>query len=156
MKKLQASERKCFYFEQRKGEGIVKLVPKVYTGEEINVSFTPSLCIHAAECVKGHSAVFDTKRRPWIIPDQGAADEVAKVIERCPSGALQYLRKDQQPNELPDLPTTVLPTVSHQLVVRGDLRISHEEGELKTYRATLCGCGQSQNQPFCDKSSICK
>ncbi|WP_222433283.1 (4Fe-4S)-binding protein [Planomicrobium sp. CPCC 101079] len=134
----------------------MKWVPKVYTGEEINVSFTPALCIHAAECVKGHPQVFDTKRRPWIIPDQGGADAVAEVIARCPSGALQYLRKDQRPNELPDAPTVITPTSSQQLLVRGDLRISHEEGELKTYRAILCGCGHSHNQPFCDKSSICK
>ncbi|TWT27066.1 (4Fe-4S)-binding protein [Planomicrobium sp. CPCC 101110] len=134
----------------------MKLVPKVYTGESMDVSFTPALCIHAAECVKGHPEVFDTKRRPWIIPDEGAADTVADVIARCPSGALQYLRKDQRPNELPDVPAVIGPNSSGQLVARGDLRIRHEEGELKTYRATLCGCGHSHNQPFCDKSSICK
>ncbi|PSL40065.1 putative Fe-S cluster protein YjdI [Planomicrobium soli] len=132
------------------------LVPKVYTGEEVDVSFTPSLCIHAAECVKGHPEVFDTKRRPWIIPDQGSANAVADVIARCPSGALQYLRKDQRANELPEVPTTIAATVSGQFVVRGDLRIDHQEGQLKTYRATLCGCGNSHNQPFCDKSSLCK
>lgn len=134
----------------------MKSVPKVYTGEAMDVSFTSALCIHAAECVKGHPEVFDTKRRPWIIPDEGAADTVADVIARCPSGALQYLRKDQRPNELPDMPTVISPTPSGQLVARGDLRICHEEGELKTYRATLCGCGHSHNQPFCDKSSVCK
>ena len=65
---------------------------KTYEGAEIDVSFDPEVCEHAAECVKGLPAVFDTARRPWIVPDAAPADEVAAQVERCPSGALQYAR----------------------------------------------------------------
>lgn len=134
----------------------MKLVQKEYKGNGIDVYFTPALCIHAAECVKGLPLVFDTTRRPWVDPEQGNAAAIAQIIERCPSGALQYNREDGAPNEQPDVPTTIVPTVSQQLIIRGDLQVSHVEDELKTYRAILCGCGQSNNVPFCDKSSICK
>lgn len=43
--------------------------------------------------MKGLPAVFNVENRPWIQPERASADEVAEVIERCPSGALQYTRK---------------------------------------------------------------
>ncbi|WP_175424271.1 (4Fe-4S)-binding protein [Haladaptatus sp. W1] len=33
---------------------------------------------------------FDPSQRPWIDVDNADADEVALVIERCPTGALHY------------------------------------------------------------------
>lgn len=65
---------------------------KAYIGEHIEISFDGELCKHAAECVKGAPQVFDTKRRPWIVPDAEEADHTAEVIGRCPSGALRYAR----------------------------------------------------------------
>src|SRR5690625_4485763 len=55
-----------------------------YSGEEVDVYFNTDVCIHSANCVKGNPEVFDTKRRPWILPDNASADEVAKVIDTCP------------------------------------------------------------------------
>lgn len=65
---------------------------KRYTGADITVTFDAQVCRHAAECVRGLPAVFDTKARPWIQPDNATADEVAEVVARCPSGALQIER----------------------------------------------------------------
>jgi len=65
---------------------------KTYAGKAVDVSFDPEVCIHAAECVRGLPAVFDTKRRPWIVPDAAEADEVVAQVGRCPSGALQAKR----------------------------------------------------------------
>lgn len=65
-----------------------------YAGEKIDVFFSINMCEHAAKCVTGSPDVFDTKRKPWIIADAASPDEVASVIERCPSGALQYIRKE--------------------------------------------------------------
>ena len=67
---------------------------KTYEGAAIDVSFDPEVCEHAAECVKGLPAVFDTKRKPWILPDAAPADEVAAQVARCPSGALRYERHE--------------------------------------------------------------
>jgi uncharacterized Fe-S cluster protein YjdI len=67
-------------------------VRKTYAGTEVDVSFDPEVCIHSGNCVRGLAAVFDTKRKPWIVPDGAAADDVIAQIERCPSGALQAER----------------------------------------------------------------
>ena len=65
---------------------------KTYAGEDVDVSFDPDVCMHAANCVRGLPGVFDTKRRPWIVPDAAGADEVLAQVSRCPSGALQAAR----------------------------------------------------------------
>lgn len=65
---------------------------KTYAGKDVDVSFDPEVCAHAAECVKGLPAVFDTKARPWIQPDGAPADQVVEVVGRCPSGALRIER----------------------------------------------------------------
>jgi uncharacterized Fe-S cluster protein YjdI len=63
---------------------------KTYEGREVDVSFDPEVCIHAGNCVRGLPAVFDAKRKPWILPDAADVDEVVAQVRRCPSGALQY------------------------------------------------------------------
>lgn len=65
---------------------------KTYTGADVDVSFDAEVCAHAAECVRGLPAVFDTKRRPWITPDGAPAAQVVEVVGRCPSGALRIER----------------------------------------------------------------
>ena len=62
-----------------------------YLGEDVDVYFNTDICIHSASCVKGNPEVFDTKRRPWVSPNNASANEVAKVIDTCPSGALKYI-----------------------------------------------------------------
>ena len=66
---------------------------KTYEGKGIDVSFDNEVCEHSGECVRGLPLVFDTKRRPWIDPDGATPEEVAAQVARCPSGALQYVRK---------------------------------------------------------------
>ncbi|MGO9790305.1 MAG: (4Fe-4S)-binding protein [Solirubrobacteraceae bacterium] len=65
---------------------------KTYAGKEVDVSFDPEVCIHAASCVRGLPGVFDTTRRPWIVPDAAGADDVVAQVALCPSGALQAKR----------------------------------------------------------------
>ena len=64
-----------------------------YEGEGIVVTFDGKLCQHAAECARGLPNVFDTRHRPWVMPDNAEPAEVAAAVERCPSGALQYTLK---------------------------------------------------------------
>ncbi len=68
---------------------------KTYAREEVDVSFDPEVCIHAANCVRGLPGVFDTTRKPWIVPDAAAADDVVAQVARCPSGALQAQRHNE-------------------------------------------------------------
>ena len=64
---------------------------KEYCTDEITVRFYAKRCTHAAECLLGLPQVFNKRHRPWINPENATAAEVARVIDRCPSGALQYI-----------------------------------------------------------------
>lgn len=126
-----------------------------YDGEGITVSYDAHRCLHAAECVHGLPTVFEVGRKPWIMPANASADEVADVIHRCPSGALQYHRTDGLPDEVPDAPTHVSLHADGVLHLRGDLEIDTLEGTRRETRVMLCGCGRTGNAPFCDHSGKC-
>lgn len=69
---------------------------KTYEGERIRVFWNPEVCEHAAKCARGNAAVFNPRRRPWVDLTQAPAKEIAQIIDRCPSRALQYELKEQQ------------------------------------------------------------
>jgi len=122
---------------------------KAYPGDVITVWFDATRCEHFAECVRGLPDVFQPGRRPWVRVDLGTPDEIAAVVRRCPTGALHY-RLDVGEPEKPKVPTRVLRLSAGPILVRGDLLLRTPAGELKETRAALCGCGSTQNSPFCD------
>ena len=63
---------------------------KTYENEDIQVFWKPRLCQHVGECARGNYNVFNPQRRPWIDVSQASAAEIADIIDRCPSKALQY------------------------------------------------------------------
>jgi CDGSH-type Zn-finger protein/uncharacterized Fe-S cluster protein YjdI len=130
--------------------------PKVYRyeGMALTVLYDPQRCIHAAECVRGLPEVFDSTRRPWITPDGAAAERLAEVIRRCPSGALHYEGKDGGAPEEPAAENSVTVTADGPLKLRGRIEIASPDDSLllTETRATLCRCGASRNKPFCDGS----
>lgn len=65
---------------------------QVYETPGITVTFDPETCVHSGCCVRGLPAVFDVGRTRWVRPEAATPDEVAAQIERCPSGALRYIR----------------------------------------------------------------
>ncbi len=65
-----------------------------YAGEEIVVHWDSDRCLRSERCTAGLPAVFDRSRRPWVEPAGAGADEVAAVIDTCPSGALTCTRTD--------------------------------------------------------------
>ncbi|MDR2253690.1 MAG: (4Fe-4S)-binding protein [Bifidobacteriaceae bacterium] len=129
---------------------------KEYYGDEITVRFDLTRCIHAAVCVRTIPAVFDTKRRPWVLPDAGDADQIAQVVRRCPSGALHYEYTDAEaPREQGRRPTTIRTADGEPLWVEGDVLIVRDGQEFADTRASLCRCGATGNSPFCDASGPC-
>lgn len=66
-----------------------------YSGKDIDVFFRLDTCQHSGVCVRGLNSVFDLDKKPWIQPDQATADAVTELIDRCPSGALQYIIKEK-------------------------------------------------------------
>jgi uncharacterized Fe-S cluster protein YjdI/CDGSH-type Zn-finger protein len=127
-----------------------------YANETIDISYDARRCIHAAECVRGLPAVFDTSRRPWILPDAASADAIAAVVEKCPTGALHYVRRDGGAAETPPKPTTIQPVPGGPLFIRGLIQLRTATGRLiaEDTRLALCRCGQSENKPFCDNSHL--
>ncbi|AGZ40736.1 hypothetical protein AFR_12250 [Actinoplanes friuliensis DSM 7358] len=126
---------------------------KSYPGSDITVMFDGGRCLHFAECVRGLPEVFDVSARPWIAPDNAAAAALAAVVERCPSGALQYTRHDGGVEETPPDPTVVTTNERGQILLHGNLTFTGPGTQPHPrYRMTLCACGRSAQRPFCDNA----
>jgi CDGSH-type Zn-finger protein/uncharacterized Fe-S cluster protein YjdI len=125
-----------------------------YSDDNIDICYDARRCIHAAECLRGLPAVFDTGRRPWILPTASSPDEIAAVITKCPSGALHYTRRDGGATEMPSGQLTIVPRPNGPLYVRGCVQLRSADGNviIEDTRLALCRCGQSHNKPFCDNS----
>jgi uncharacterized Fe-S cluster protein YjdI len=68
---------------------------KTYSNKEITVIWEPALCIHSTNCWKASLAIFNPNRRPWIEMSAGTTDEIIKIVDNCPSGALLYERNNE-------------------------------------------------------------
>ena len=66
------------------------MAKRTYENDEIIVYWDSDLCIHVAECLKGNNKVFNLSQRPWVNLSAAPAEEIARVIDLCPSGALKY------------------------------------------------------------------
>ena len=127
---------------------------KQYTGESVEVAWDKALCIHVAECGRAAGDLFEMGRKPWCSPDVTHVDDVAEVVERCPTGALSYRRLDDGAEESASEVNRVFVSNHGPLYVRGDLEIAAtpENSPGLRYRAALCRCGQSKNKPYCDNA----
>ncbi len=140
---------------------------RVYENSELIVYWYPELCAHVSFCVRDLRAVFDAKKRPWVNINGAAPEEIIKVIDACPSGALRYslpAGSKVQPslaNGSGSLDYRDKSTVTKMkaikkgpLLVEGPTAIYNMKGELikEASRMTLCQCGLSSNPPFCDGS----
>ncbi|HEX4733994.1 MAG TPA: CDGSH iron-sulfur domain-containing protein [Thermoleophilaceae bacterium] len=127
---------------------------RTYETDSIRVHWDSSRCIHTGICLRRLPAVFDVNARPWVDLSAADADAVADTVAHCPSGALRYERLDGAQQEQAERPTVVLPIENGPLLMVGDLDVKTPEGEpiVHETRLTLCRCGMSRNQPFCDNS----
>lgn len=129
---------------------------KIYTYEndDIKVTWNLKRCIHAEECVHGLNDVFNPNQKPWIQPEKRTADEIADVIERCPTGALHYEIKKEERAEEPSSKNRIKLQENGPLYFFGDLEVQDAEGNtvLKDTRFAMCRCGASDNKPACDNS----
>jgi CDGSH-type Zn-finger protein/uncharacterized Fe-S cluster protein YjdI len=125
-----------------------------YPGSAIDVAWDGNLCIHVGECTRARGELFESGRKPWCDPDSGDAAAAAAVVERCPTGALSYIRKDGGPAEIAPPENSIVVANQGPLYARGELVIDGAPAGapgLRT-RAALCRCGLSTNKPFCDNS----
>jgi CDGSH-type Zn-finger protein len=76
-------------------------------------------------------------------------EELMAVARECPSGAIQYRRKDGGREEQAPPVNLISAREAGPYAFRGALSI---DGKPAGYRLTLCRCGASKNKPFCDSS----
>ena len=128
---------------------------KSYSNNEITVIWKPDVCIHSTKCWKASLAVFNPKRRPWIDMSAGTTDEIIKIVDNCPSGALAYERKSKSEEDnirTEEVPTSIQVSKGGPYLVKGKFTFVSTDGkeEIKQGSIALCRCGGSGNKPFCD------
>ncbi|MDR0432817.1 MAG: (4Fe-4S)-binding protein [Bifidobacteriaceae bacterium] len=133
------------------------MTAKLYWGKDINVTFDATLCLHAAECLRGAPEVFDVHRKPWVLPDAADPALVADVVERCPAGALRYeYVRPYMPSETAAPPTQVVAKSGGPLWLHGPINLVTDDAATPLTRVALCRCGQSANPPYCDAAGPCQ
>jgi uncharacterized Fe-S cluster protein YjdI len=125
-----------------------------YVGAGITVHWDSGRCIHSGNCWRGAPTVFHPAARPWVTLDGAEANEVARVIDTCPSGALTYTRTDGAPNgHSTETVVTITPLANGPLSVKGPVGLTRPDGSTElAERLVLCRCGHSASKPICDGS----
>lgn len=117
-------------------------------GEKLVLRNFGKRCIHSRHCVLMAPTVFKANTPgEWLFPDTMDVEELVRVIETCPSGALTYERLDGGPAEVPQAVNTARLRENGPYAIAAELTVV---GHGAMTRATLCRCGQSKNKPFCD------
>jgi uncharacterized Fe-S cluster protein YjdI len=136
----------------------MKDITKKYDNGEITIVWKPSQCIHSTNCWNktGLPNVFNPREKPWIKPENATTDELIQQIQKCPSGALSYLKNNEIKSSEPQIiEENIVETIPNgPLMVYGNIVVKNNEGE-KTHKSKVtafCRCGASQNKPYCDGS----
>ena len=80
----------------------MKAILKRYPKDDVTVVWQPALCTHSGICFRGLPAVFDPRRRPWVVTEAADRDAIVAQVARCPSGALSIERPAAAGTETPE------------------------------------------------------
>jgi len=135
----------------------MSLKTHTYKNEDITIVWKPDACIHSTICWHGLRQVFDPGKRPWIIPEGAATAAIMEQINKCPSGALSYIKNNTAtestpPSTEPKVAISIECLPNGPLLVTGEIVVKKSDGteEIKTGPVALCRCGASKNKPYCD------
>lgn len=147
-----------------------------YSNGEITVYWKPSACVHASYCYRELIEVFDPGRRPWVDINGSTTEKIIEVVNLCPTEALAWKWNDEEKNNSigrdqlnhikfrrPELmgsgevppqqnPVSVKVMVDGPVVLKGNFTLLYS-GNLKEAKdsiISICRCGVSDHQPFCD------
>jgi CDGSH-type Zn-finger protein/uncharacterized Fe-S cluster protein YjdI len=125
---------------------------EIVKGKQATIYFDAQRCIHSRNCVLSHPDVFVPHvKGEWIHPDAQPVEELIRIGQNCPSGAIRVVQIDAGATSdgLPVV-NTVRVRENGPLAIEAQLQIKGVPQA--SPRATLCRCGQSKNKPFCDGS----
>ena len=138
-------------FSSDKLEGRVPDRLDDYEGKEMTIHDNRGVCSHAGYCTDNLPSVFIMGKEPWIDPNGARAEEIARVIKMCPSGALSYTKDGVLYKDQDREPAITLSKNGPYRVVGGpELNDVNKSTPESKEHYTLCRCGGSKNKPFCD------
>jgi len=147
-----------------------------YSNGEITVYWKPSACVHASYCYRELIEVFDPSSRPWVDMTGAPTARIIEVVNMCPTEALTWKWNDEEKNKTVDIdqtnhinfrrpellekseaaiieaPVTVKVMVDGPVVIKGSFELVYN-GTTKNIVegiVSICRCGTSDLQPFCD------
>jgi uncharacterized Fe-S cluster protein YjdI len=153
-----------------------------YTNGEITVYWKQDACVHASYCYRELIEVFDPGRRPWVDMKGAPTEMIIETVNLCPTEALTWKWNDdeknnsvqpdqtnhikfrrpelmkQDPANMKENPVSVKVMVDGPIVVKGSFTLDNngKKKEIIEGLISLCRCGLSNHQPFCDGSHIKK
>ena len=134
----------------------MNLPAKRYENSEITVFWKPKVCVHSGNCFRKLMPVFDPRRKPWMILENGSTEAIIDAVKICPSGALSYRRNDDSDQEVTT--NSAIPIIqvsaSGPLIIKTGCILEDTHGNQTTQDGivALCRCGASSNKPYCDGS----
>lgn len=140
-------------FSGEKQDGRVPDQLDDYTGKEITIHDNRGVCSHIGHCTDNLPDVFRMEETPWVNPDGATPDEIARVIQICPSGALSFSRDGVLHKDYGHEPE-IFVAHNRPYHVMGGIKLDDPDGNTPETEDhyTLCRCGKSKNKPFCDGS----
>jgi uncharacterized Fe-S cluster protein YjdI len=147
-----------------------------YSNGEITVFWKSSACIHASYCYRDLIEVFDPSRRPWVDMKGSSTEKIIETVNLCPTEALSWKWNEDARNanigadqynhikfRRPELmesesgvpeqsPVSVKIMPDGPLVIKGNFTFINggNTKEMKDAILSVCRCGTSDHQPFCD------
>ncbi len=127
---------------------------KHYEKENITIVWKPNVCIHSGVCVRELPQVYKPKEKPWIQQEHASEAELIAQIDKCPSGALSYLRKNAAETNVKNSAAVIEVTKNGPVIITGDVtvKVAGREEKAPNGRVALCRCGASSRKPYCDGS----
>ncbi len=122
-----------------------------YSNDEITVSWDADTCFHSEVCTKNLSSVFNLKQKPWVNVNGATKEEIIKLINTCPSGALSYnLSSTEEKDITPSVSIRIVP--DGPMLVNGAFELTDKDGNVSKVdkNTAFCRCGGSENKPYCD------
>lgn len=118
---------------------------RVWEGRTLRTFFNSNVCMHVFYCKP-----LKELRERELAGDDAAAEEIARIVQSCPSGALSFESQEVSvpaPEQRPDV----------EIIEGGEVRVQSVfeinaplNARQTPDRVTLCRCGQSKNKPWCD------